>query len=46
MMNFSGGFEKDTTPMMKNVAPSYNMAAGFKIPTKVGNFTINASYRK
>ena len=46
MMNFSGGFEKDTTPMMKNVTPSYNMAAGFKIPTKVGNFTINASYRK
>jgi hypothetical protein len=46
MMNFSGGFEKDTTPMMKNVTPSYNVAAGFKIPTKVGNFTVNASYRK
>jgi hypothetical protein len=45
-MNFSGGFEKDTTPMMKNVTPSYNMAAGFRIPTKVGNFTVNASYRK
>jgi len=46
MMNFSGGFEKDTTPMMKNVTPSYNVAAGFRIPTKVGNFTVNASYRK
>jgi hypothetical protein len=45
-MNFSGGFEKDTTPMMKNVTPSYNVAAGFRIPTKVGNFTVNASYRK
>jgi hypothetical protein len=46
MMNFSGGFEKDINPMMKNVAPSYNVAAGFRIPTKVGNFTVNASYRK
>jgi hypothetical protein len=45
-MNFSGGFEKDTTPMMKNMTPSYNVAAGFRIPTKVGNFTVNASYRK
>jgi hypothetical protein len=46
MMNFSGGFEKDINPMMRNVAPSYNVAAGFRIPTKVGNFTVNASYRK
>ena len=46
MMNFSGGYEKDISPGMMNVAPSYNMAAGFKIPTKVGNFTVNASYRK
>lgn len=46
MMNFSGGFEKDTTPMMKNVAPSYNIGAGLNIPTKVGNFRVNASYRK
>jgi len=46
MMNFSGGFEKDTTPMMKNVAPSYNVGAGFNIPTKAGNFRVNASYRK
>lgn len=46
MMNFSGGFEKDTTPMMKNIAPSYNIGAGFNIPTKAGNFKVNASYRK
>jgi hypothetical protein len=46
-MNFSGGYQKDINPMMKNTAaPSYNMSAGFRIPTKAGNFTINASYRK
>jgi hypothetical protein len=46
MMNFSGGFEKDINPMMKNVTPLYNVGAGFNIPTKAGNFKINASYRK
>jgi hypothetical protein len=46
-MNFSGGYQKDINPMMKNTAaPSYNMSAGFRIPTKAGNFTVNASYRK
>lgn len=45
-LNFSGGYEKDISPMIRTASPSYNMAAGFNIPTRAGNFRINASYRK